>query len=560
MNQSGVSYSSFNATYANPRPTMPLAAYSYSPGVYHPTGLRSSFADWDSDPYLYEASRNDLISPFKDPIVSSTPPFSLSFSSSQFSNSCSSPATPLQALFSSPSALWAAVGSSVSPVHRCGVRSLSRSATHNKPGTPRKGRVSPEKIQSLLAYKDAQELITSFEPGCSSGSSSKLLSPALSALSSMPTSPCTPTRSVRGSPAAQAVAEKLSPPAASTSAAPKSKIMDSADKRAMREALGLRYNTRARRLAYPSESLPAAFSAPTRPPGSRKRLSRDTEREQSLALPARKKRRSNPEERTSKELTGPAADPATDEADEPALVPQRTFPPSIPLHPEFPLFYRRFAVSSYQVEHVSKYAKTKGLSDATFNPPRDAFDLYTPRFVKGRGTTKVGLCPCCMESKSRGGEGKRLWLSTKFSAFNYHMQYAHGISVMSGRPFSPPLAFRTVQRTTVGKLEKAQLMQGKCHKCKKWVAVEGVKDVPTKVKEIYWWKHAAACHQGSTVEGETDIYIEDDIYRAAVQAEKEAAAEAEAESDADAEGEAESDADAEGELEEESAAFDSEVD
>ncbi|TFY54649.1 hypothetical protein EVJ58_g8736 [Rhodofomes roseus] len=482
---------------------MPLAAYSYSPGVYHPTGLRSSFADWDSDPYLYEASRNDLISPFKDPLVSSTPPFSLSFSSSQFSNSCSSPATPLQALFSSPSAIWAAVGSSVSPVHRCGVRSLSRSATHNKPGTPRKGRVSPEKIQSLLAYKDAQELITSFEPGCSSGSSSKLLSPALSALSSMPTSPCTPTRSVRGSPAAQAVAEKLSPPAASTSAAPKSKIMDSADKRAMREALGLRYNTRARRLAYPSESLPAAFSAPTRPPGSRKRLSRDTELEQSLALPARKKRRSNPEERTSKELTGPAADPATDEADEPALVPQRTFPPSIPLHPEFPLFYRRFAVSPYQVEHVSKYAKTKGLSDATFNPPRDAFDLYTPRFVKGRGTTK---------------------------------------------------------RTTVGKLEKAQLMQGKCHKCKKWVAVEGVKDVPTKVKEIYWWKHAAACHQGSTVEGETDIYIEDDIYRAAVQAEKEAAAEAEAESDADAEGEAESDADAEGELEEESAAFDSEVD
>lgn len=37
----------------------------------------------------------------------------------------------------------------------------------------------------------------------------------------------------------------------------------------------------------------------------------------------------------------------------------------------------------------TRYAKTRGLSDATFNPPRDAFDLYTPRFVKGRGTTKV---------------------------------------------------------------------------------------------------------------------------------------------------------------------------
>ncbi|TFY58079.1 hypothetical protein EVJ58_g6636 [Rhodofomes roseus] len=29
---------------------MPLAAYSYSPGVYHPTGLCNSFVDWDSDP------------------------------------------------------------------------------------------------------------------------------------------------------------------------------------------------------------------------------------------------------------------------------------------------------------------------------------------------------------------------------------------------------------------------------------------------------------------------------------------------------------------------------
>lgn len=334
---------------------MPLAAYSYSPGVYQPTGLRNSFADWDSDPYLYEASRNDLISPFKDPIISSTPPFSLSFSSSQFSNSCSSPATPLQALFSSPSAIWAAVGSSVSPVHRCGVRSLSRSATHNKPGTPRTGRNSPEKIQSLIAYKDAQEQRSSFASGCFSGSSSKLLSPTLSALSSMPTSPCTPTGSVRYSPAARAVAENTSPPAASTSAAPKSKVMDSADKRAMREALGLRYNTRARRLAYPSESLSATSSAPTRPRGSRKRLSRDTEHELPLAMPARKKRRSNPEECIFKELpTGPTAQPATDESDEAALVPQRTFPRSIPINPEFSLFYRRFAVSSYQAEHVSK--------------------------------------------------------------------------------------------------------------------------------------------------------------------------------------------------------------
>ncbi|KAI9058903.1 hypothetical protein FKP32DRAFT_1580883, partial [Trametes sanguinea] len=148
------------------------------------------------------------------------------------------------------------------------------------------------------------------------------------------------------------------------------------------------------------------------------------------------------------------------------------------------------------------------------NPPRDAWDLYTPRFVKGRGTSKVGLCPICHESIRRGGEGKKLWLSMKFSAFNYHMQYAHGISPATGLPFSPPLGFRITPRPNAGKLEKTQIMEGKCHKCKKWVAIEGIKDVPTKVKEIFWWKHAAACHQGSTVEGECDVFVEDVVYEA----------------------------------------------
>ena len=31
--------------------------------------------------------------------------------------------------------------------------------------------------------------------------------------------------------------------------------------------------------------------------------------------------------------------------------------------------------------------------DATLNPPRTELDLYTPRFVKGRGTSKVRPLP-----------------------------------------------------------------------------------------------------------------------------------------------------------------------
>ncbi len=98
--------------------------------------------------------------------------------------------------------------------------------------------------------------------------------------------------------------------------------------------------------------------------------------------------------------------------------PNRTFPLRIPIHSFFPLFYRRFPVSSAVDPELAAYAfpsifrvrvdivchvpfcmshlcrranHIPLLSDpeATSNPPRDALDLYTPRFVKGKGTSKV---------------------------------------------------------------------------------------------------------------------------------------------------------------------------
>ena len=192
---------------------------------------------------------------------------------------------------------------------------------------------------------------------------------------------------------------------------------------------------------------------------------------------------------------------------------------------------------------------------ATANAPRSQHDLYTPRWVKGRGPTKVchasfrafvmltfpamlgkqvGICPVCAESPARGGEGTRVWLSMKFSAFkwcaklhtflphisdvahrvplplclfrntdpppSYHMQYYHGASPRArsrpdmqltsghtgissaGVPFSPPTAFRRVARPHAGKHEKRAVEQGRCHRCRAWVNVEGVKDVGVKVR------------------------------------------------------------------------------
>ncbi|KAI0027976.1 hypothetical protein K488DRAFT_80910 [Vararia minispora EC-137] len=156
------------------------------------------------------------------------------------------------------------------------------------------------------------------------------------------------------------------------------------------------------------------------------------------------------------------------------------------------------------------------LRGAVYNMPRGPLDLYTPRFTKGIGRTKVGACPICAEPPVRGGDGAIVWLSMKFSAFNYHMQYAHGISPVTGAPFSPPVAFRTDPRPKAGQRERHDMRQGKCHKCKKWVDLESVKNVDTKVKELFWWKHAALCHRGSTLPGECDVFIEDPIHHVLV--------------------------------------------
>ncbi|KAF5319688.1 hypothetical protein D9619_008882 [Psilocybe cf. subviscida] len=195
----------------------------------------------------------------------------------------------------------------------------------------------------------------------------------------------------------------------------------------------------------------------------------------------------------------------------------RTLPSTIAINPTFSLFYRRFPASSYyQAADTDSPCSLFGVGHpgGVYNIPRNAFDLYTPRFVRGKGTEKVGLCPICVEPPERGGESKKLWLAMKFSAFKcYHMQCAHGISASTGRPFSPPTAFRVVPRVNPGKKEKTELMRGKCHKCARWVPIEGIKDMESKVKELHWWKHAASCHQESSLSGEYDYYEDDEIYK-----------------------------------------------
>ncbi|KAI4526710.1 hypothetical protein K525DRAFT_258552 [Schizophyllum commune Loenen D] len=223
--------------------------------------------------------------------------------------------------------------------------------------------------------------------------------------------------------------------------------------------------------------------------------------------------------RSSSPARAPAASSPSPEPDSPIIYTYRDLPAYVERRPDLmEAVYRRFPASSYYQPPESDIKSPYELFsrrpiNGMYNAPRDPWDLYTPRFVRGCGPSKVGACPICIEPRERGGRGKKVWLAMKFSAYNYHMQYAHGISATTTRPFSPPVRFRQVRRERIAKGERVMMMEGLCHQCKKWVAVEGVKDVEVKVKELFWWKHAATCHHGKHIDGDRDFWEDDEVHR-----------------------------------------------
>ncbi|KAH0578331.1 hypothetical protein H2248_003950 [Termitomyces sp. 'cryptogamus'] len=211
-----------------------------------------------------------------------------------------------------------------------------------------------------------------------------------------------------------------------------------------------------------------------------------------------------------------------------ALFTTRTFPFLQSLL--FLLLYHRFPVSSFYAPSATDSPLTlfnPSHPGGTYNPPCSPLDLYTPHFVRGKGPAKHGLCPICISPAHRiqvvhptllpcprliPAQSTCHYPPHPLTPPSYHMQYYHGISATTQWPFSPPLAFCTTPRTNPAKYERTSICEAKCHKCTRWVPVEGIKDVQPKVKELFWWKHAATCHGTSPLDTPLDIYEHDAIY------------------------------------------------
>ncbi|PJF18116.1 Conserved fungal protein [Paramicrosporidium saccamoebae] len=116
---------------------------------------------------------------------------------------------------------------------------------------------------------------------------------------------------------------------------------------------------------------------------------------------------------------------------------------------------------------------------------RFAEDMYTPRIVRGSGMTREGLCQICKPG---------VWLKIKQSAYWYHMNFIHGISANTGRPYEPPLATREKQFCAHNGAVIKQF-EGRCGQCDKWVVLQKVPlgEKQTECCNPQWWRHSQKC-------------------------------------------------------------------
>ena len=112
---------------------------------------------------------------------------------------------------------------------------------------------------------------------------------------------------------------------------------------------------------------------------------------------------------------------------------------------------------------------------------RSLDDTYSPVWIRGRGIDREGLCPLCHPPH---------WFKIKQSAYWYHMNFYHGISAATGKPYKRPINYRL----------SGSKVEGHCGNCLQWILLDSDfkgsnrSDLEEQISFTSWYKHAQKCH------------------------------------------------------------------
>jgi hypothetical protein len=144
--------------------------------------------------------------------------------------------------------------------------------------------------------------------------------------------------------------------------------------------------------------------------------------------------------------------------------------------------------------HQRNNCTTKPAGSATIHlrDRRSEHDRYTPVWIRGRGVEREGLCPLCEP---------QVWFKIKQSAYWYHMNFFHGISAATGRPYKLPISYRLSPSSRNG----FRNVEGHCGSCLHWILIasdwsdggstnDATMDIESSIPMQSWYKHAQKCH------------------------------------------------------------------
>lgn len=139
-------------------------------------------------------------------------------------------------------------------------------------------------------------------------------------------------------------------------------------------------------------------------------------------------------------------------------------------------------------------------------------DFYTPRWIRGYGNVREGLCELCNPGQ---------WFRTKQSSYWYHMNFYHGISASTGKPYDSPDDWRESSKVAPFVYSHGSSssdhyiveIEGHCKNCQQWIPLgkrmtrgtdfilESTIDKRKLSNMNQWYRHCQKCQSKRFLSG-----------------------------------------------------------